>query len=81
VAELIFSEVYKLHGLPKSIISDRDVLFTSTFWDELHKLIGTKLRMSSAYHPESDGGTERAKSYSHANVEAVHQTKPKGLGS
>jgi hypothetical protein len=60
VAELVFSEVYKLHGLPKSIVSDRDVLFTSTFWDELHKLIGTRLQMSSAYHPESDGATERA---------------------
>ena len=41
VAELVFSEIYKLHGLPKSIVSDWDVLFTSTFWDELHRLIGT----------------------------------------
>ncbi|KAL7280814.1 LOW QUALITY PROTEIN: hypothetical protein ACG7TL_005758 [Trametes sanguinea] len=60
VAELIFAEVYKHHGLPKSIVSDRDVLFTSTFWTHLHKLIGVELRMSSAYHPESDGSTERA---------------------
>jgi hypothetical protein len=42
VAELIFSEVYKLHGLPKSIISDRDVLFTSGFWTHLQRLIGVK---------------------------------------
>lgn len=60
IAELIFSEVYKLHGVPKYIVSDRDSLFTSTFWTHLHKLIGTELRMSSAYHPESDGSTERA---------------------
>jgi hypothetical protein len=60
MAELIFEEIYKLHGLPKSIVSDRDVLFTSTFWRRLHELIGVKLNMSSAYHPESDGGTERA---------------------
>ncbi|KAJ3558320.1 hypothetical protein NP233_g11530 [Leucocoprinus birnbaumii] len=60
VAELIFREVYRLHGLPKSIISDRDTLFTSTFWQHLNKLIGIKLHMSSAYHPESDGSTERA---------------------
>jgi hypothetical protein len=60
VAELVFAEVYKHHGLPKSIVSDRDVLFTSTFWKQLHELIGTKLNMSSAYHPESDGSTERA---------------------
>jgi hypothetical protein len=60
LAELMFEEVYKLHGLPKNIISDRDVLFTSVFWDHLHKLLGTKLRMSSAYHPQTDGSTERA---------------------
>ena len=56
----MFEDVYKLHGLPKHIISDRDVLFTSIFWGHLHKLMGTKLKMSSAYHPETDGSTERA---------------------
>src|SRR6266702_7457947 len=40
LAELMFEEIYKLHGLPKNIISDRDVLFTSVFWDHLHKLLG-----------------------------------------
>ena len=60
LAELVFEHIYKIHGLPKNIISDRDVLFTSTFWSRLHRLLGTKLRMSSAYHPQSDGSTERA---------------------
>ena len=60
MAELMFDEVYRLHGLSKNIISDRDVLFTSTFWDHLHKLLGTQLKMSSAYHPQTDGSTERA---------------------
>lgn len=60
ISELVFDEIYKLHGLPKYIVSDRDVIFTSTFWSNLHKLVGTKLRMSSAYHPQSDGSTERA---------------------
>src|SRR5271154_3299757 len=60
LAELMFEHVYKLYGLPKNIISDRDVLFTSAFWDQLHRLIGTKLQMSSAYHPQSGGSTERA---------------------
>jgi hypothetical protein len=60
VAELMFEQIYKLHGVPKNIISDRDSLFTSVFWKHLHELIGTKLRMSSAYHPQSDGATERA---------------------
>lgn len=54
VAELVFSEVYRLHRLPKSIVSDRDTLFTSAFWQHF---IGIKLKMSSAYDPESDGST------------------------
>ena len=55
----MFKNVYKHHGLPKYIISDRDVLFTSTFWGHLHQLIGSSLKMSSAYHPQTDGSTER----------------------
>ncbi|GJE97660.1 polyprotein [Phanerochaete sordida] len=60
VAELVFDHIYKLHGLPRAIVSDRDSLFTSLFWDRLHKLIGVQLRMSSSFHPQSDGMTERA---------------------
>ena len=60
MAELIFAEVYKHHGLSSSIVSDCDVLFPSTFWKQLHELIGMKSNMSSAYHPESDSSTERA---------------------
>jgi hypothetical protein len=60
LAELVFEHIYKLHGLPRSIISDRDVLFTSAFWKQLHQLLGTKLRMSSVYHPQSDGSTKQA---------------------
>ena len=60
IAELIFDSVYKLHGLPERIISDRDSLFTSKFWKRLHRLLNTELRMSSAFHPQTDGATERA---------------------
>ena len=60
VAEMMFEEVYKHHGVPRHIVSDRDSLFTSTFWSHLHELIGTQLKMSSAYHPQTDGSTERA---------------------
>ncbi|KAJ3000255.1 hypothetical protein NUW54_g6809 [Trametes sanguinea] len=60
MAEVVFEHVYKLHGLPERIISDRDTLFTSTFWQKLHGLLGTELRLSSSYHPQTDGLTERA---------------------
>ena len=60
LAELMFEHIYKLHSLPKNIISDRDVLFTSIFWKHLHRLIGTRLWMSSAYHPQLNGSTKRA---------------------
>lgn len=58
VAQAYMNQVYKLHGLPQSIISDRDKLFTAKFWQELFRLSDTQLQMSSAYHPQSDGQTE-----------------------
>ena len=60
LGKLMFEEVYKYHGLPKNIISDRDVLFTSTFWKRLHQLIRMTLRILSAYHPQTDGAMECA---------------------
>ncbi|WVZ14092.1 hypothetical protein V8G54_011658 [Vigna mungo] len=58
VAELFVSMVCKHHGLPKSIVSDRDPVFISRFWSDLFKFSGTLLRMSSSYHPQTDGETE-----------------------
>ena len=60
IAELLFDSIYKLHGIPERIISDRDSLFTSKFWRRLHRLLNTELCMSSAFHPQTDGATERA---------------------
>ncbi|GAU47333.1 hypothetical protein TSUD_101210 [Trifolium subterraneum] len=58
VAEAFMDNIVKLHGMPKSIVSDRDKVFTSAFWQQLFKLQGTTLAMSSSYHPQSDGQTE-----------------------
>jgi hypothetical protein len=59
VAQVFVSQVYRLHGFPVAVISDRDPVFTSQFWQHFFKLAGAELRMSSSYHPQSDGQTER----------------------
>nr|GEV76700.1 retrotransposon protein, putative, Ty3-gypsy subclass [Tanacetum cinerariifolium] len=57
--KLYIKEVVTRHGVPISIIFDRDGRFTSLFWQALHKALGTRLDMSTAYHPETDGQSER----------------------
>jgi len=59
VAEIFFNTIFKNHGLPKVIISDRDPKFTSRFWKALFEKLGTKLAMSTSHHPQTDGQTER----------------------
>ena len=59
LAELYVTEIVRLHGVPKSIISNRDLRFTSRFWQSLQNTLGTQLRMSSTYHPQMDGRSER----------------------
>lgn len=59
VAKEFMQHVYKLHGMPVAIISDRDRVFTSQLWQSLFHLAGVKLQMSSSYHPQTDGQTER----------------------
>jgi transposase InsO family protein len=59
VAELYMSRIVCLHGVPKKIVSDKGTQFTSHFWQQLHEVLGTHLKFSSAYHLQTDGQTER----------------------
>ncbi|KAL4368219.1 hypothetical protein GQ457_05G024210 [Hibiscus cannabinus] len=58
-AELYLKEIVRLHGVHVSIVSDRDPKFTSRFWNSLHEALGTRLNFSTAFHPQTDGQSER----------------------
>ena len=55
LAKLYLKEIVRLHGVPVSIVSDRDARFTSVFWKELQVGFGTRLKFSTALHPQTDG--------------------------
>jgi len=55
LVKIYIEQVVKLHGIPSSIVSDRGLRFTSKFWESLQAVLGTKLRLRSAYHTQSDG--------------------------
>ncbi|CAL1414734.1 unnamed protein product [Linum trigynum] len=59
VAVIFFNGVFKYHGMPSTIVCDRDATFTSTFWTEFFRLHNTDLHYTTAYHPQTDGQTER----------------------
>ena len=59
LASLYYKEIVRLHGVPKTIVSDRDSSFTSRFWKSLHQTLGTQLHFSTAFQPQTDGQTER----------------------
>jgi transposase InsO family protein len=56
---LFIDNIYKYYGLPNDIISDRGSQFTSKFWQSVFKILKIKIKLSSAYHPQTDGQTER----------------------
>jgi hypothetical protein len=59
LAKLYIEHILRLHGAPKSIVSDRGPQFVAKFWRRFHKLMGTTLSYSTAFHPQTDGQTER----------------------
>lgn len=59
LAKVFIEHIVRLHGIPKSIVSDRDPRFVSRFWGAVMQSFGTKVKTSTAYHPETDGLTER----------------------
>lgn len=59
IADVFLDHIFKLHGMPNSIVSDRDKIFTSNFWTSVFEKLGVALHFSTSYHPQSDGQTER----------------------
>ena len=59
LTQIYIDEIVRLHGVPSNIVLDRDPRFTSRFWQTLQEALGTKLRLGSTYHPQTDGQSER----------------------
>ena len=76
LGRLFVKEIIHLHGTPKSIVSDHGKIFMGYFWQEIHKLEGTKLNFTSAYHPEFDGQTEVVNKLLGNYLRCFSSTKP-----
>jgi hypothetical protein len=76
IAKILMKEIFRLHGIPKMVISDRDVKFTSTFWKELFVGINTNLNFSTSYHPQMDGQIERTSKIIEDMLRMYVRTKP-----
>lgn len=77
IARVFIDHIYSIHGLPQTIVTDRDKIFVSLFWQTLFKQLGVKLCLSSAYHPQSDGQTERLNRYLECYLRCMCSDHPK----
>jgi hypothetical protein len=77
IANIFMKEIFKLHGMPRNIISDRDTKFSSSFWKSLMASFETKLLFSIAYHPQTDGKIERVNQILEymLRIHVMHQPK------
>lgn len=80
MATMFIDIVRKLHGMPRSLVLDRDLLFISRFWQELFRLSGTRLRMSLAYHPQMDRQTKVLNHVVEQYLHAFIHKKPTSWG-
>jgi hypothetical protein len=74
---LVFFNIMKLHDVPRTIMSDRDKVFTRNFWTELFRLLNTQLCMSSSYHAQTDGQSERVNQCLETYLRCVVSSTPK----
>lgn len=77
LAKICFDQLFKLHGAPASIVSNRDQIFTGIFWKELMKKLGSQLQFSFTYHPQSDGQIERLNQVLESYLRCMTSKKPK----
>ena len=77
VSKLFMDQIVRLHGVPLSIISDRDKIFTSHIWKDMFKAVGTKLHYSTAHHPQTDGQSERVNQCVEQYLRCAVQDRPK----
>lgn len=77
IAQVFLDNVYKLHGLPDSIISDKDKVFLSHFWKSLFKVLKVQIKLSTTYHPQTDGQTEVVNRCLECYLRCMTSEKPK----